>query len=89
MIKNLILSLDFLGPEPKLKVFSHDRYKTIFGGFLSMSAAITILVLAIYFCITTFERSQLSVIKNEVPQTSPEYKFFEKTPLAFVFLFLF
>jgi hypothetical protein len=72
---NLIERFDFLGPEPKLKIFSKERYKTAIGGLLSIVSIAIMLILSVYFSVITFSRKQMSVIYNEVFDNNPVFNF--------------
>ncbi len=74
MVRNLITSIDFLGPAANLKVNSKPRYQTLFGGVLSILAGLAVLVVSGYFVITTFSRDTTSVTLNTKRMKFPKYE---------------
>lgn len=54
--------LDYASIEPKMYVYGRDRFITKIGAFLSILAAVSMLVLSGYFFINFLERTDLNVI---------------------------
>jgi hypothetical protein len=56
--------MDIVGYRPRLTIFEKDRYKTTLGKLIGSIALLSILVLCLYFTITTFLRDEISIIYN-------------------------
>jgi hypothetical protein len=64
----LFKTIDFLGKEPQFYVFQQTRYKTLFGGLISLLAAMAIMSLSIYFIVNALTRKQVNVISSETQE---------------------
>jgi hypothetical protein len=73
----LIQSIDFLGKEPHVYIFNQRRYKTLFGGCMSILATLAIASLSLYFIINALMRKQVNVISNETQQFNKTLGFSE------------
>jgi hypothetical protein len=70
---NMIKQFDFLGPAPKLKIYSKSHYMTAFGGILSILTLLALAGLCSYFTIQTFSRSSLKVLFSEGINDNPQH----------------
>jgi hypothetical protein len=77
----LITSFDFLGAEPQTFIFRQTRFKTLFGGIISLLAATSIIASSLYFISTSFMKKEVNVISN---RTSSFYKNFNHTAVPFL-----
>ncbi len=67
--------IDFLSPSPTLRLFSKRRFQTYFGGFISILTAIAIMSLSINFTLTTLNRNNINITKNEIKFEDLNYSF--------------
>jgi hypothetical protein len=74
-LKEIIKKSDFLGPEPQLHTYEETRYKTIFGGIMSIVTSVVIACLCIYFVVETFKRGQSNVSYNEISEDNHFYNY--------------
>ena len=63
--------LDIVSYKPYLTIFEKDRFKTLFGKVLGTFTILSIFVLCTYFTITTFLKSEVSVIYNVSQNSKP------------------
>jgi hypothetical protein len=77
-----IKAIDFLGNQPQTFIFKQKRYRTIFGGILSILTAIAIITLTLYFITVAIMRESLNAITS---QTTVFNKYLELTSLPIVF----
>ncbi len=82
MIEKLITNIDFLSPEPKLRIYSKTRFKSLLGGIFSILSGLTVSALAMYFVFLTFYRTQFLVIFNQMQNPFPSYDLFAN-PILF------
>jgi hypothetical protein len=71
----ILKSIDFLGDEPQTYIFKMTRYKTYFGGFMSMSAILIIISLSLYFSIEVFSRTHLNLISSQTTTFTKSLQF--------------
>jgi hypothetical protein len=81
-IISLITILDFLGPQPSLYTFSQARYKSLFGGILSLIVLILLSSFSAYFTFQVFTRKNYQVIQSSELSPSLMYDF-KKFPIIF------
>jgi hypothetical protein len=61
----ILSSIDILGNEPQTFIFSKTRYKTNFGGIISILTIGAILTLTLYFLVLFFTRKQMNLISSQ------------------------
>jgi hypothetical protein len=64
-MQNLFKNLDYLGTKPKFFINGNSSSKTLFGGLLSILAAIIILASSGYFIYLLFSRTSFNVLLSE------------------------
>lgn len=74
-IITLIKKLDFVSPEVKLRTYGEPRFKTIFGGIISLIMIVAVVSLATYFLKIMFNRELIWVTYNEHINIDPSFNF--------------
>ncbi len=77
MLSNCFSKIDIIGPIPNLCVKTRSRYKTTFGGILSLLAIISTLVLSGYFTVTTLNRKTINIFFSDRKNTNPRFNIFD------------
>ena len=58
---NKVLSFDLLGTSPKVYYRTHDRYHTLIGVGVTLTAFVGVIVLSVYFILTYINNERLNV----------------------------
>jgi hypothetical protein len=83
-MNELLLYVDYLGQEPKLRTNGKKRFQTSFGGLISIISTISIFIVGGYFVLQTFERKQFTVISSTSTIDDPFYDFNKYPPYMVV-----
>jgi hypothetical protein len=75
-------SIDMLGSSPNLFVKGRKRFKTRFGGIISILSAILTIGFAMYFIVNLLMRKNFSIYLNQASQDNP-FLNISHSPLAF------
>lgn len=67
----IVQNLDFVSPEVKLRTYGQPRFKTIFGGIISIIMIISVIVLTVYFLKIMFNRELIWVTYSEKITINP------------------
>jgi hypothetical protein len=78
-----IEKIDFVGPTPIIYANSEPRFKTFFGGIISILSFFLILAAVLYFTILTLTRANYTIVYNELVNRNTFLSINEDNPLIY------